>query len=245
MKKLTVSILSIFSMLTLASCGIEDIENNENSVAENTNANTAESYADSDDIGKEISETAASSEEYSDNEDIRKEISEAVEKISDAVAFKAGNFTMFGDNSKYRQNYADLDTELEVSGKYDDTYSPLNPDIATDEDELFNYLRGCFTENYISDGDLKNELFTAADENSVPSYKTVDGTLCMRVSYRGYGIRINADEITDTAEYTENSAAVTVMGYGSGDPSYKVYMSLEKSPEYGWRLDSIEYKEDI
>lgn len=225
MKKLTVSILSIFSMLTLASCGIEDIENNENSVAENTNANTAESYAD--------------------NEDIREEISEAVEKISDAVAFKSGNFTMFGDNSKYRQNYADLDTELEVSGKYDDTYSPLNPDVAADEDGLFNYLRGCFTENYISDGDLKNELFTAADESSVPSYKTVDGILCMRVSYRGYGIRINADEITDTAEYTENSAAVTVMGYGSGDPSYKVYMSLEKSPEYGWRLDSIEYKEDI
>ena len=179
---------------------------------------------------------------YKDNKAVQEEMSEAAEKLSDAVAFKSGNFTAFGDNSKYKNNYADTETVLEVSGKYEDTYSPLNPDIASTEEELFDFLRNCFTENFISDDELKKELFDPVSGDVGPNYKTIDGTLCMRVSYGGVYTRINGDEIAAVTEYSENSAEIIAVGYDTGYPPYHAFMKLVKSPEYGWQLDGLEYR---
>lgn len=179
---------------------------------------------------------------YKDNKAVQEEMSEAAEKLSDAVAFKSGNFTAFGNNSKYRNNYADTETVLEVSGKYDDTYSQLNPEIASTEEELFDFLRNCFTENFISDDELKKELFDPISDDVGPNYKTIDGTLCMRVSYGGVYTRINSDEIAAVTEYSENSAEIIAVGYDTGYPPYHAFMKLVKSPEYGWQLDGLEYR---
>ena len=179
---------------------------------------------------------------YKDNKAVQEEMSEAAEKLSDAVAFKSGNFTAFGNNSKYKNNYADTETVLEVSGKYEDTYSPLNPDIASTEEELFDFLRNCFTENFISDDELKKELFDPVSGDVGPNYKTIDGTLCMKVSYGGVYTRINGDEIAAVTEYSENSAEIIAVGYDTGYPPYHAFMKLVKSPEYGWQLDGLEYR---
>lgn len=263
MKIKKISLISAaLAALLLTSCAAENTESTGVSSAAEITSGTSESAA-----AEDTSETAGAAKTangepaakvplkiesydpiaevaalYKDNKAVQEEMSEAAEKLSDAAAFRSGNFTAFGDNSKYRNNYADTETVLEVSGKYEDAYSPLNPEIASTEEELFDFLRSCFTENFISDEQLKKELFEPISDDVGPNYKTIDGTLCMKVSYGGVYTRINGDEIAAVTEYSENSAEIIAVGYDTGYPPYHAFMKLVKSPEYGWQLDGLEYR---
>lgn len=216
-------------------------ETKSESITEETEAVTEETT---------VTSAVTTVEDLNNNEEIKKEIREALEKVSDAYAFKEANFMQFSDGSKYSANYV-LDKSIELSGNF---YSELNPEIAKNEDELFNYLRGCFTKNFISDDDLRKGLFS--DDNGQPSYITKDGVLYMNNDYHGVPIRLynyyNFDGmeegfdygIKEITEYSENSAKVsTVCTKTDYAERYIVYLTLKKSPEYGWQLDAFNEKD--
>lgn len=175
-------------------------------------------------------------EKYKD--DIRREMTEASEKVCDAMIFLDADVYGFYEKSKYYSGCTDTENPLEEDPMGDYRFCPLNPEIAADEDGLYNLLRGCFTENYISDSDLYSRLFEN-EEPYVPKYKTIDGTLCMIETYMGMSPIWQFDKTT-VLSYNGINAEIAV--YAPYDPAEMAFMTLERSEEYGWRLDSFERK---
>lgn len=178
---------------------------------------------------------------YKDNETVQDEMRAAAEKISDARGFLYANPTAFYRNSKYYNIYADTENPLETNDLEEYWYYPLNKEIAATEDELVQYIRSCFTENYISDDEITAMLFDTDDYENVPEYKTIDGTLCMRHQYMGVMAGLHFDKLICINSYDGESAQVVFYGEGIDYPQY-FYMDIIKSEEYGWRLDGIEQK---
>ena len=173
---------------------------------------------------------------------VYRELSEAVEAIGNARAFLYANPTAFYMGSEYFTDYADTSVSLEHSDEMEYDFCPVNPEFAGTEDELFDRLRVMFTENYISDDELREELFAPASYDGQPNYKTIDGTLCLKCQYNGVMVSLYTDEMT-VLSYDENSAEVAVLGYGAAYPPYHVFMTLKRSESGTWRLDGNEYKE--
>lgn len=173
---------------------------------------------------------------------VRNELAEAVEKLSDARGFLYADFTMFYHKSKYFASYIDTENPLERNSIDEYDYYPLNKEIAQTEEELVQYMRSCFTENFISDEELQNTLFEATNAFVPAEYKTIDGTLCMKQQYLGVAPDIQFDKFS-VLEYDGTSAKVAAYGEGPAYPPYMIFMELVKSEECGWRLDGIELKE--
>lgn len=172
---------------------------------------------------------------------VYRELSGAVEAIADARAFLYANPTAFCMSSEYFTDYADTSISLEHNDELEYTFYPVNPEFAKTEDELFDRLRGVFTENYMSDNELRETLFAPSRYDSQPGYKTIDGTLCIKHKYDGVMASINKDEMT-VLSYDENSAEVVVLGYGASDPPYYIFMTLKSSSDRVWQLDEYEQK---
>lgn len=172
---------------------------------------------------------------------VRKELAEAVEKLSDARGFLYADFTCFYRNSKYFTSYADTDNILERNEIDDYNYCPLNKDIAQTEAELTQYMRSCFTEEFISDEELQKTLFEAENERIPAEYKTIDGILCMKYQYLGVAPEMHFDRFS-VLEYDGTSAKVAAYGEGTDYPPHMIFMDLANSEEYGWRLDSMDIK---
>lgn len=179
---------------------------------------------------------------YRDDESLQDEMRAAAEKISDARGFLYANSTAFYRNSKYYTGYADTENPLETNDSEEYTYCPLNREIAASENELTQYIRSCFTENYISDEEMRTTLFERDDNGNVPEYKTIDGTLCMRQQYMGVMTELQFDRLICINSYDGDSAQIVFYGEGISYPPTYFYMDIVKSEEYGWQLDNIEYK---
>lgn len=174
---------------------------------------------------------------------VRKELAEAVEKLSDARGFLYADPTCFYEKSKYYTYiYFDDKEILEENKDAEYEYFSLNIDIAQTEEELVQYMRSCFTENFISDEELQNTLFEATNAYVPAEYKTIDGTLCMRHQYLGVAPYMQFDKFS-VLEYDGTSARIAAYGESVAYPSYMIFMEIVKSEEYGWRLDSMEIKE--
>lgn len=171
----------------------------------------------------------------------RKELAEAVEKLSDGRAFLYAGTSMFYKKSKYVAAYGDTSNYLERNKEYEYDYCPLNPDIAQTEEELVQYIRSCFTENYISDEELHKTLFESENVNVAPAYKTIDGTLCIRLQYTGVAPDIDFEKFS-VLSYDGNSARVAAFGETAAYPPTMTFIDMVKSEEYGWRLDGMEMK---
>lgn len=178
-------------------------------------------------------------QQYKDDQTVQSEMTEAAEKLCDAMVFLDADIYGFYYKSKYYSNCADLENPLEEDPQGDYSFCPLNPEIAADENELFGFLRGCFTENYISDSDLQSKLFEN-EEPYVPGYKTIDGTLCMLCTYMGMSPIWHFDRTT-VLSYDGTTAEIAV--YAPYDPAKMAFMTLERAEKYGWRLDSFEDKD--
>nr|MDE5742060.1 hypothetical protein [Oscillospiraceae bacterium] len=140
------------------------------------------------------------------------------------------------------EEHTDKENVVEVIEDFQ--YKPfINKDIAQNEDELTKYMRNFFTENYLSDEDIREQLFS--DKNTLfgfPPYKTVDGQLCIRCGYDGVMTNISTDDIW-VMSYNGNYAEVVMYAYSAADPPPHAFIGFERSDEYGWRLDSLEFKE--
>lgn len=169
----------------------------------------------------------------------RKEFAEAVEKISDARGFLYATRSCFYRKSAYKETYADTDNPLEVNDMEEYEYCPLNPDIARTEEELTQYMRSCFTENFISDEELQNTLFETTNTFVPAEYKTIDGTLCMKQQYLGVSPNMQFDKFS-VLSCDGTSARVAVYGEGLDYPPLMMLIDISKTEEYGWRLDNME-----
>lgn len=187
---------------------------------------------------------------YEEDKAVRAEMLAAAEKLADARAFLFAEPTAFYGKSKYAPNYsesenpniyADINNPLEVNEKEEYTYCRVNPEIAETEEELFGYLRSCFTEAYISDEDLYSMLFETDEYGNIPEYKTIDGCLCMRQQYMGVMPELCFDK-TAALSYDGTAAELAIYGSGPAYPPYMFFVNILKSDEYGWRLDGIEDK---
>lgn len=141
------------------------------------------------------------------------------------------------------KDYTDTGTILEGDDDAAFVYKPLKPEIAKDEDELFSYLRKFFTQDYISDEELRDWLFVDENDNK-PRYKTIDGQLCIRCGYHGIMTTIEPDKIwvltVGEGEYPYISLAANA--HGVDYPPYHAIMGIQLSNEQSWLLDSLEFK---
>lgn len=174
--------------------------------------------------------------------DVYTELQEAAEEIFDSMAFLNANFSGFGLGSEYFDNYAYTDTEMERNDEQEYVFYPLNTDFAATEQELYGRIRNVFTENYISDDELREALFTPEPYDQQPCYKTIDGILCMKWQYRGVMVSPLSNEIS-VISYDDDEAVVAAYGSGAAYPPYHVFMTLKKSSGGKWRLEETEYKE--
>lgn len=173
---------------------------------------------------------------YKDDTNLQEEMLAASEKLCDGLALLEGDAYGFYEKSKYNSGFADLENPLEKDPMGDYTYCPLNADIASDEEELFAFMRGFFTEEYLSDNELRSKLFES-EPTYVPTYKTIDGTLCALDTYRGMTPIWQFDKTT-VVSYDETSAEIAV--YAPFDPAKMAFINMKKSDEYGWRIDGFE-----
>ena len=176
-------------------------------------------------------------------DNVYEELRQAVIEISDANAFFGANFTGFPTSSEYYMTYADINNILEENKEEEYSFAPLNPEYASTEEELFERFRRIYTENYISDEEIRGNLFTPENYDNQPLYKTIDGVLCMKCSYKGISTRIHTDEIF-ILSYDENTAQVAAYGSSIADPPPHIYIDLKKSPDGIWQLDEIDYREN-
>ena len=179
-------------------------------------------------------------------DEVYRELSEAVEKISDGRAILNNNLTGFyADNntvSKYYTAYADTDNVLEKSIELEYDFCQINSEIAETEEELFEYVRGIFTENLHTDEEIRKFLFSPESHDNQPCYKMIDDKLCMKLRYNGVTSAIDFG-VVEVASYEENRAEIRSKAVGISYPDSIALLTLVKSEEYGWRLDSIEFKE--
>lgn len=173
---------------------------------------------------------------YKDDTAIQEEMLAASEKLCDGLTLLNGYTYGFYEKSKYNSSFADLENPLEKDPMGDYTYCPLNTEIAANEEELFAFMRGFFTEEYLSDNDLRSKLFES-EPPYVPTYKTVDGTLCVQDTYFGM-IPIWEFDKTTVVSYDGTSAEIAV--YAPFDPAKMAFINMKKSDEYGWRIDGFE-----
>ena len=177
-------------------------------------------------------------------DEVYRELSEAVEKISDGHAFLYANTDAFFANknckSKYYENFADTDIILDDSNKPLYVYCPLNPEVAKTEEELFELMRKIFTENLYTDDEIKELLFSSENSDKAPAYKTIDGTLCIRVNTVGGAFKINFDEF-NILSYDGNRAEICHYAPNMAYPPFTAFLTLEKSEEYGWQLDAYDF----
>lgn len=171
---------------------------------------------------------------------VYKELSEAVGIISDALVFLHANPTGFYEKSEYYTTFADHETVLEKNDEMEYAFSPVNPEYAATEEELFDRLRAIFTENYISDDDLRNTLFQPEDYDGQPLYKVIDGILCMKQFYGGVMTKIYNDEIT-LLSINENGVEIVAYGTGVAFPPSHIFMELIRASDGTWQLDSCEW----
>lgn len=169
-----------------------------------------------------------------------RELSEAVGDIEDATTFLYANPTGFYEKSKYFTNFADTKNPVEKNEELEYEFYPVNPEFASTEEELFDHIRGLITNNYMSDEEIREELFTPANYDNQPNYKTIDGVLCMKWCYMGVLTQVHNDEIT-ILSHDENSAEIVAYGQSLDDPKH-VYITLKKSNEGIWQLDGYEQK---
>ena len=178
------------------------------------------------------------------DDEVYRELSEAMEKISDGHTFLYANTDAFfaNDNckSKYYENFADTDIILDESDKQSYVYCPLNPEVAVTEEELFELMRKIFTENLYTDDEIKELLFSSDGIHKSPAYKTIDGTLCIRVRTEGGAFKINFDEF-NILSYDGNRAEVCHYAPNMAYPPFTAFLTLEKSEEYGWQLDAFDF----
>ena len=239
--------IMLYTVLTCcAAFAFSACENNEN-IPENTNITTA-------------SETSLTLTEIIENEDeefpteidgkIRlsefdpfpdkiklgkaeeKELREAVHKISDAFSFYNSSYS-FCSGSEYFENAADTDTVFEYDGSSGNFYSPLNTDYADSKEKLVQKMIEAFTENHSTEKNINGVLFITNN------YKIIDGKLCMRISKANnlYPIDFNNIKICSCEG---DSAEIIADEEGSPENDKKYYLKLQRSDEYGWRLDSFQ-----
>ncbi len=181
-------------------------------------------------------------------DEVYRELSEAVEKISDGRAFLYSNPTcLFVDyyaKSRYYSNYADKDNVLEENIELEYYFCPLNPEIAETEEELFEYARSIVTENVHTDEEIRELLFAPGSYDNQPCYKMIDDKLCMKCLYGANAVMPSINfSVVEVVSYEENHAVVRSEASSLDYPDPIVTMTLIKSEEYGWRLDSIEFKD--
>ncbi len=163
-----------------------------------------------------------------------KELREAVHRISDAYAFLNASPVTFAQYSEYYDSFAETGENYNRYAGSKKFY-PVNENYAKTEDELFNKIRSSFTEDYISDEELKNRLFES-DGNSEPNYKTIDGKLCINGGVSAYALPIGYDLVFICSHNGDTAEAVAEIGNGSSN-YLSYYITLKKSDRYGWRLD--------
>lgn len=161
------------------------------------------------------------------------ELRAAVEKIDNARLLLTDNYSVFENTY-----YVDYGVIIEGDENSVFTYSPFNPKIAENEEQLFDEVRKYFTENYITDEELKKRLFED-DHNDPPRYRTIDGTLCARCGYDGVAPQIYNNKVYLLSDDGER-AEVAVEGVGV-DEYYHVYIGLVKNGNI-WQADSIDYR---
>lgn len=169
-----------------------------------------------------------------------REIGAAMERISDAYSFF--NRSQFSEKSKYYNNYADKDTVLEQE-EFGDMhapvqkifYCPVNPEFASTEEALVQRMQEAFTEHYFPEEYFNEVLFLGG------SYKTIDGTLCIRMDqYSENAYTMPFDDI-QVCSCDGRYASVIVPMEGDPYDGMCFYLTLEKSEEYGWRIDEIQF----
>lgn len=150
---------------------------------------------------------------------------------------------MQADNAIYdSEEYTDTATVLEGDDGAAFVYKPLKTEIAKNEDELFSYLRKFFTQNYISNEELRDWLF-ADDYDNKPRYKTIDGQLCIRCGYDSVMTTIEPDKIwVLTLGESGDYLSIAANAHGVDYPPYYAIMSIQLSNERSWLLDSLEFK---
>lgn len=166
---------------------------------------------------------------------VKKELLDSVAEIEAARQLLSADWKIYES-----KEYTDLDNTVEKFDA-DFQYKPfINKDIAENEEELVNYLRKFFTPNFMSDEELKSFLFEDGYYDR-PRYKTVDGQLCVRSGYDGVMTEIDTDELW-AVSYSEDCAEFIMYAHGVAYPPEHAFIVLKRSEEYGWRLDSLDFK---
>ncbi len=182
-------------------------------------------------------------------DEVYRELSEAVEKISDGRAILKGNVTgLYAKDkiirSKYIGKLFDKNVVLESGNKdgFEYSFCPFNTEIAETEEELTAFIRNIFTENMYSDEEINEILFAPESIDDQPQYKTVDGVLYIKDHYDGVMYDINFADII-IVSYEENRAEIRAYANGADYLGQIAFMTIVKSEEHGWRLDSLEMKD--
>ncbi len=179
---------------------------------------------------------------YSDfvkvDDSTRRELTEAMKKILDGWAFFCASPDSFYVGSSYESSFADTEIVMESNRENDCYYSPLNPEIAETEDELIEYFHSVFSEEWTGKP-YEEAIGAIIFDESMPYYKTIDGTLCMRVKNDGDLKRPDLDNIV-ILEYDEKSASIVLETNPPNGVNGRYFSQWEitKDEEYGWRMDS-------
>lgn len=168
------------------------------------------------------------------SDEVYAELQQAVRKISDARVVLYANTTGLASDLVLAESdeiYEDLRDEYDEA-----VYYKLNTEIATNEEELEEYIRSAFTEEYLSAEEIRSQLY---DHPYLPDYKSIDGELCILSMYKGVMTDMRYEEIGVMA-YDGNSAMVEAVGSGVTEPSTRWTLKLVYGEEYGWQLDALE-----
>ncbi len=172
-------------------------------------------------------------------------VDEAVfEELGKAV-IDAANAALIADGYYTFASIPDFCNEqnvIEENKEEEYRYYSVNTGFAADEEELYNYLRDFFTEDHISDEELRERLFSEGGSGNAPNFKTVNGQLCVKDQYKGVPYYSHA-ELLAVKSYDGNTAEIVSMGNSlSYPPVYHVFMTLKKSGGV-WQLDKMELAE--
>lgn len=140
-------------------------------------------------------------------------------------------------------HFCDDKNFIEENKEEEYRYFPINKEYAADEEELYSYIREYLTEDYISDEELREQLFEGNEYGNAPNFKTIDGQLCVKEQYNGVPWYSHA-ELLAVKSYDGSTAEVVSMGNSMGyPPVFHVFMTMNKSVDGVWRLDKMELAE--
>ena len=171
------------------------------------------------------------------SDEVYAEFERAIVETGDAMAFLYSNVTGFGIDSDYFETYADESRPMEENQQEEYVYYLLNPDYAETKEQLVQRIRAKLTEDFISDEEMEKMLFEEDGNGNAPEYKIIDGVLCFCYRYNGVMMRMSCKNFY-VISYDGDSAEIITNG-SSADGPYYVSLSLVRSEEYGWRLDSL------